>query len=178
MLIFCFLAEKAFDEDGNLKQPKQLSINKVGHGMWRIHIIFFYLTKKKKCRCSFAWILLAVSSGVEFNDHFVVVFSGWNLFSWISDCAIVLHGFLWYVLQRYMRLTRSLKSSLAQRKCRAYCSHSVTRGQLSFSRCIYLRYLFFRCKIYRIPCSPWHCINGSLIYTKNEPIKDAYCWWI
>ena len=25
--------EKAFDEEGNLKQPKQLSINKVGHGM-------------------------------------------------------------------------------------------------------------------------------------------------
>lgn len=27
-----FLAEKAFGEDGNLKQPKELSINKVGHG--------------------------------------------------------------------------------------------------------------------------------------------------
>ena len=26
-------SEKAFDEDGKLKQPKQLSINKVGHGM-------------------------------------------------------------------------------------------------------------------------------------------------
>lgn len=31
--MFVVLAEKAFDEDGNLKQPKQLSINKVGHGM-------------------------------------------------------------------------------------------------------------------------------------------------
>lgn len=28
-----FWEEKAFDENGNLKQPKQLSINKVGHGM-------------------------------------------------------------------------------------------------------------------------------------------------
>ncbi|XP_009598678.1 phytanoyl-CoA dioxygenase isoform X1 [Nicotiana tomentosiformis] len=27
------LTEKAFDEDGNLKQPKQLSINKVGHAL-------------------------------------------------------------------------------------------------------------------------------------------------
>jgi len=26
------LAEKAFGDDGSLKQPKQLSINKVGHG--------------------------------------------------------------------------------------------------------------------------------------------------
>lgn len=31
--MFVVLAEKAFDENGNLKQPKQLSINKVGHGM-------------------------------------------------------------------------------------------------------------------------------------------------
>jgi len=28
-----YLAEKAFGDDGSLKQPKQLSINKVGHGM-------------------------------------------------------------------------------------------------------------------------------------------------
>ena len=28
-----FLAEKAFGDDGNLRQPKQLSINKVGHGV-------------------------------------------------------------------------------------------------------------------------------------------------
>lgn len=30
---FDIFLEKAFDEDGKLKQPKQLSINKVGHGM-------------------------------------------------------------------------------------------------------------------------------------------------
>ncbi|KAJ0430812.1 putative phytanoyl-CoA dioxygenase [Helianthus annuus] len=28
-----FFEEKAFDDDGKLKQPKELSINKVGHGM-------------------------------------------------------------------------------------------------------------------------------------------------
>lgn len=28
-----YLAEKAFGDDGNLRQPKELSINKVGHGM-------------------------------------------------------------------------------------------------------------------------------------------------
>ncbi|THG14172.1 hypothetical protein TEA_000748 [Camellia sinensis var. sinensis] len=39
----CSLQEKAFDEDGNLKQPKQLSINKVGHGMWGILFFFFVL---------------------------------------------------------------------------------------------------------------------------------------
>ncbi|XP_028070687.1 phytanoyl-CoA dioxygenase isoform X1 [Camellia sinensis] len=38
-----FFEEKAFDEDGNLKQPKQLSINKVGHGMWGILFFFFVL---------------------------------------------------------------------------------------------------------------------------------------
>ncbi|KAL4573045.1 hypothetical protein LXL04_019838 [Taraxacum kok-saghyz] len=34
VLIFSnYLTEKAFDDDGNLKQPKQLSINKVGHAI-------------------------------------------------------------------------------------------------------------------------------------------------
>lgn len=32
VLYFLSMTEKAFDDDGNLKQPKQLSINKVGHG--------------------------------------------------------------------------------------------------------------------------------------------------
>ncbi|KAK2975788.1 hypothetical protein RJ640_026050 [Escallonia rubra] len=34
LLLFGLLTEKAFDDDGNLKQPKQLSINKVGHGLF------------------------------------------------------------------------------------------------------------------------------------------------
>ena len=28
-----FFEENAFDEDGELRQPKALSINKIGHGM-------------------------------------------------------------------------------------------------------------------------------------------------
>ncbi|KAL6543814.1 hypothetical protein OROGR_010311 [Orobanche gracilis] len=38
-----FFEEKAFDDEGNLKQPKQLSINKVGHGI--------------TCSRSCAWLL-------------------------------------------------------------------------------------------------------------------------
>lgn len=33
-LLFIYFAEKAFREDGNLKQAKELSINKVGHGLY------------------------------------------------------------------------------------------------------------------------------------------------
>lgn len=32
--LFIYFAEKAFREDGNLKQAKELSINKVGHGLY------------------------------------------------------------------------------------------------------------------------------------------------
>lgn len=32
LLCFFLLLEKAFGDDGNLKQPKELSLNKVGHG--------------------------------------------------------------------------------------------------------------------------------------------------
>ncbi|KAJ8477400.1 hypothetical protein OPV22_021127 [Ensete ventricosum] len=35
-----FFEEKAFGEDGNLKQPKELSINKVGHALHEIDPIF------------------------------------------------------------------------------------------------------------------------------------------
>ncbi|KAL4586703.1 hypothetical protein LXL04_011345 [Taraxacum kok-saghyz] len=41
-----FFEEKAFDDDGNLKQPKQLSINKVGHALHDHDPIF------KKVSCS------------------------------------------------------------------------------------------------------------------------------
>jgi len=34
------LLEKAFGDDGNLKQPKQLSLNKVGHGKPLPSILF------------------------------------------------------------------------------------------------------------------------------------------
>ncbi|KAI3442804.1 uncharacterized protein J3R85_001080 [Psidium guajava] len=35
-----FFEEKAFGEDGNLKQPKQLSINKVGHALHELDPVF------------------------------------------------------------------------------------------------------------------------------------------
>ncbi|KAM7484657.1 hypothetical protein LguiA_000666 [Lonicera macranthoides] len=35
-----FFEEKAFGDDGNLKQPKQLSINKVGHALHEIEPVF------------------------------------------------------------------------------------------------------------------------------------------
>ncbi|KMS95918.1 hypothetical protein BVRB_003760 [Beta vulgaris subsp. vulgaris] len=35
-----FFEEKAFDEDGKLKQPKQLSINKVGHALHELDPVF------------------------------------------------------------------------------------------------------------------------------------------
>ncbi|WOG89010.1 hypothetical protein DCAR_0208246 [Daucus carota subsp. sativus] len=41
-----FFEEKAFDDDGNLKQPKQLSINKVGHALHENEPVF------KKVSCS------------------------------------------------------------------------------------------------------------------------------
>lgn len=49
LLLVLFLAEKAFDDDGNLKQPKQLSINKVGHGLSQ---------KMINCYCVFLFLLL------------------------------------------------------------------------------------------------------------------------
>lgn len=35
--IWCFFEEDAFDEDGQLRQSKQLSINKIGHAMHDLH---------------------------------------------------------------------------------------------------------------------------------------------
>lgn len=43
-----FFEEKAFDEDGNLKQPKQLSINKVGHALHEIDPDFKNFTYSDK----------------------------------------------------------------------------------------------------------------------------------
>ena len=36
---FIYFAEKAFQEDGDLKQAKELSINKVGHGLYSSIIV-------------------------------------------------------------------------------------------------------------------------------------------
>lgn len=43
-----FFEEKAFDDDGNLKQPKQLSINKVGHALHELDPIFKKFTSSEK----------------------------------------------------------------------------------------------------------------------------------
>lgn len=51
-----FFEEKAFDEDGNLKQPKQLSINKVGHALHEIDPVF----KKFSCSEKLSSLLLSL----------------------------------------------------------------------------------------------------------------------
>lgn len=38
--IRCFFEEEAFDEDGKLRQPKALSINKIGHAMHDLDAVF------------------------------------------------------------------------------------------------------------------------------------------
>ncbi|XP_043695456.1 phytanoyl-CoA dioxygenase [Telopea speciosissima] len=43
-----FFEEKAFDDDGNLKQPKQLSINKVGHALHEIDPVFSKFCRSEK----------------------------------------------------------------------------------------------------------------------------------
>ncbi|XP_062111127.1 phytanoyl-CoA dioxygenase [Humulus lupulus] len=43
-----FFEEKAFEEDGNLKQPKELSINKVGHALHEIDPVFKNFSNSEK----------------------------------------------------------------------------------------------------------------------------------
>ncbi|XVF85368.1 hypothetical protein PTKIN_Ptkin17bG0112000 [Pterospermum kingtungense] len=43
-----FFEEKAFDDDGNLKQPKELSINKVGHALHELDPVFKEFTCSEK----------------------------------------------------------------------------------------------------------------------------------
>ncbi|XP_027098551.1 phytanoyl-CoA dioxygenase-like [Coffea arabica] len=43
-----FFEEKAFDEDGNLKQPKKLSINKVGHALDELDPVFKKFSRSDK----------------------------------------------------------------------------------------------------------------------------------
>ena len=39
-LVVFWISEKAFGDDGELKQPKELSINKVGHGIFFQHVYY------------------------------------------------------------------------------------------------------------------------------------------
>ncbi|XWS34492.1 hypothetical protein CRYUN_Cryun21dG0042900 [Craigia yunnanensis] len=61
VLVFSFvvLAEKAFDDDGNLKQSKELSINKVGHALLDIDQVF------KEFSCSEKVLSLLFSLGYK-----------------------------------------------------------------------------------------------------------------
>ncbi|XP_028057878.1 phytanoyl-CoA dioxygenase 2-like [Camellia sinensis] len=52
---YCW-TQKAFDEDGNVKQPKQLSINKVGHALHEIDPVF----KKFSCSEKLSSLLLSL----------------------------------------------------------------------------------------------------------------------
>ncbi len=55
----CFFEEEAFDEHGALRQPKELSINKIGHAMHDLDPVFEAFTHDAKLHA------LAVELGVE-----------------------------------------------------------------------------------------------------------------
>ncbi|MGI4721277.1 MAG: hypothetical protein ACRYGO_10495 [Janthinobacterium lividum] len=44
----CFFEEEAFDADGRLRQPKALSINKIGHAMHDLDPVFDAFTRDPK----------------------------------------------------------------------------------------------------------------------------------
>ncbi|XP_074291080.1 phytanoyl-CoA dioxygenase [Silene latifolia] len=52
-----FFEEKAFDEDGKLKQPKQFSINKVGHALHELDPVF----RRFSCSEAFARMLSSLN---------------------------------------------------------------------------------------------------------------------
>ena len=58
--IRCFFEEEAFDENGYLKQPKELSINKIGHAMHDLDPIFDSFSRTEE--------IGAVAKDVGFED--------------------------------------------------------------------------------------------------------------
>ncbi len=46
--INCFFEEAAFDKQGQLKQPKELSINKIGHALHDLDPVFYLISYKKE----------------------------------------------------------------------------------------------------------------------------------
>ena len=58
--IRCFFEEEAFDENGYLKQPKEFSINKIGHAMHDLDPVFDSFSRTEKLR--------AVAKDVGFED--------------------------------------------------------------------------------------------------------------
>ena len=58
--IRCFFEEEAFDENGYLKQPKEFSINKIGHAMHDLDPVFDSFSRTEK--------LGAIAKDVGFED--------------------------------------------------------------------------------------------------------------
>ena len=58
--IRCFFEEEAFDENGDLKQPKEFSINKIGHAMHDLDPVFDSFSRTEE--------LEAVAKDVGFED--------------------------------------------------------------------------------------------------------------
>ena len=58
--IRCFFEEEAFDENGYLKQPKEFSINKIGHAMHDLDPVFDSFSRTEE--------LEAVAKDVSFED--------------------------------------------------------------------------------------------------------------
>lgn len=137
VLLLCYsdwylllLAEKAFGDDGNLRQPKELSINKVGHGkLWSCCLLIF-------------------CGGLD-------IFSIWKLPThFFIKTNLVMNGVLVYIVYLYvqhcMRLNQPLKNSPALRNFLVWCSPWVTRDQWSFSPCTFLRYSSFLLTIWSL----------------------------
>ncbi|KAL4568174.1 hypothetical protein LXL04_023780 [Taraxacum kok-saghyz] len=75
VLIFSnYLTEKAFDDDGNLKQPKQLSINKVGHGSTSssIHQVFDRVGRKNEKL--YLWISKQYAEGLGVTTEDILAY--------------------------------------------------------------------------------------------------------
>ena len=62
--IRCFFEEEAFDENGDLKQPKEFSINKIGHAMHDLDPVFDSFSRTEE--------LEAVAKDVGFEDPRIV----------------------------------------------------------------------------------------------------------
>ena len=58
--IRCFFEEEAFDENGDLKQPNEFSINKIGHAMHDLDPVFDRFSRTEE--------LEAVAKDVGFKD--------------------------------------------------------------------------------------------------------------
>ena len=65
--IWCFFEEEAFGPDGTLTQPKELSINKIGHAMHDLDPVFERFTYTPELAAIAADIGMPVSDGMMVN---------------------------------------------------------------------------------------------------------------